>query len=185
MSTSTFYALVLIPIIVCYVALRKRTLRSQVPPTCRSPRKLPQNILALGIDHFWKTLKLRQQHRSLKTIADWHNTYGSTFIAKSIGKQIFHTWHPDNLKAIFGTKWKDWGTGRFQAMDPFCGRGFVTTDGEEWKGHRALLAPTLTEANAIDLDALNLAYNEYLAGLPVDGATVNLAPVFDELVSVS
>ncbi|TVY52344.1 Cytochrome P450 monooxygenase fsdH [Lachnellula cervina] len=123
----------------------------------------------------------RHQHRSLETLLDWHTTYGYTFKVISLGTRVFYTAHPDNVNAVFGTKWSDWITGRFEALNPFCGRDFVNTDGEEWRAHRALLAPTLNKASAINLEFLNVAFNEYLANILVDETTVDLAPIFEEL----
>ena len=130
MSHSILYALVLIVPIIFYILFRRQRLKPQIPSTCRSPRELPHIDPILGVDHFWRTLKLRQQHRSLRTLADWHTTYGKTFKAISLGRRVFHTAHPENLKTVFGTKWRDWITGRIEAMEPFCGRGFATTDGK-------------------------------------------------------
>ncbi|TVY14574.1 Cytochrome P450 monooxygenase fsdH [Lachnellula arida] len=181
MSNSFLYTFVPLVSIIFYLLFRRHLSKPPIPSTCRSPRVLPQTDPIFGLHHFWKTLKLRQQHRSLETLVDWHTTYGHTFKVISLGTRVFHTAHPDNVNAVFGTKWRDWITGRFEAMNPFCGRGFVDTDGEEWRAHRALLAPTLNEASAINLESLNVAFDEYLANIPVDETTVDLAPIFEEL----
>lgn len=68
-------------------------------------------------------------------------------------------------------------------MEPFCGRGFVTRDGEEWREHRILFASTLTEAKTINLKLLDDVYKQYVQGLPASNHSIDLAPIFDGLVS--
>ncbi|KAA8566476.1 hypothetical protein EYC84_009038 [Monilinia fructicola] len=95
--------------------------------------------------------------------------YGKTFQALRFGRTTIYTADPDNLKAIYGTCWKDWGTGRANAMEPFCGPGFVTRDGEEWRTYRILFASTLNEANAVNLNHLSKAYKRLLGNLRMRG----------------
>ena len=51
---------------------------------------------------------------------------------------------------------KYWGMQpiRLSAFDPFCGVGFVTTDGPIWEHARALLKPSFNKANISDLPIL-------------------------------
>ncbi|KAG9241331.1 cytochrome P450 [Calycina marina] len=153
--------------------------RSRKPASCRDPPRHSQIDRFFGLDHFWKLMKLQKQRVYLQTCSEWHEIYGNTFTTVTLGTNIFHTCHPDNLKAVFEGK-GPWSVNRLKAMEPFCGRGFVTTDGEEWKAHRALLAPTLSESSFIDFDALKVAFDRYLKDLPINGEAVDLAHIFEE-----
>ncbi|KAI9643612.1 hypothetical protein NHQ30_008234 [Ciborinia camelliae] len=156
-------------------------LRARVPAKCQPPRELPRLDPFFGLDLFQESLETQKQHKVLETQAKQHEIYGKTFQALLLGRSTIHTAHPDNLKAVYGSHWKAWGTGRVDTMEPFCGRGFVTTDGEEWRGHRSLFASNLTEANAVDLNLLDKSYEEYIRSLPSNGETIDLAPVFNKL----
>lgn len=148
---------------------------------CQPPPKLPSIDPFFGLDLLKESLKISKQHKILETHAKQHDVYGKTFQASRLGRTTIYTVHPDNLKAVYGTNWKEWGTGRADAMEPFCGRGFVTRDGEEWRSHRALFASTLTEVNTVNLELLSETYEQYIQHLLSDGEAVDLAPIFNEL----
>ncbi|KAJ4301954.1 hypothetical protein N0V90_004050 [Kalmusia sp. IMI 367209] len=93
---------------------------------------------------------------------------------------------PENIAAVFSSKWEDWvvAPARIFTMEPFSGRGFITTDGDDWKRFRAMINPPFSDANVSDLSSLAEAFDEVLDSLPLNGNTVDLAPIFSELVSV-
>ncbi|KAF7876347.1 hypothetical protein EAF04_001440 [Stromatinia cepivora] len=173
--------LLLFSVIVSYQRYTRWRQREKIPVECQPPPKLPSVDPFFGLDLFRESLKIRKQHKILETHAKQHDIYGKTFQALRFGRTTIYTVHPENLKAIYGTNWKKWGTGRADAMEPFCGRGFVTRDGEEWRSHRALFASTLTEANTVNLNILGKAYEQYIQDLPSKGETVDLAPIFNAL----
>ncbi|TVY81374.1 Cytochrome P450 monooxygenase lepH [Lachnellula suecica] len=175
-----YLSLLLLSFIVYFAGFRKLSTTPSTPSNCRDPPELAQYDPVFGFHHFWRSIQLRSQHKTLESLLYWNKLYGRTFKARSLGKLIFYISHPENVKAIFGASWRYWATGRCVAMEPFCSRGFVTTDGDEWRTHRALLAPTLNEANTIHLESLNAAYNRFLADIP-DAVEVDLAPIFEEL----
>ncbi|ESZ92447.1 hypothetical protein SBOR_7164 [Sclerotinia borealis F-4128] len=181
MSPLIIKTLLFLPVIVCYQLYTRWRLRARIPTECQPPPELHRIDPFLGLDLFRESLKTRKQRKILETYAKQHETYGKTFQALRLGRNRIYTAHPENLQTIYGTHWKEWVTGRADAMEPFCGRGFVTTDGEEWRDHRTLFASTLTEANTVNLDLLDKAYGEYIEDLLSKGETVDLAPIFDEL----
>ena len=183
MASLLIKLLLLFSVIFCYQLYTRWKFRRNTPAECQQPPSLPTIDPFLGLDLFKESLELRKQHIVLETHAKQHDIYGKTFQALRLGRTTFYTAHPDNLKAIYGTDWKKWGTGRANAMEPFCGRGFVTRDGEEWRVHRSLFTSTLTEANTVNLKLLGDAYEQYIKVLPTNGQTVDLAPTFDGLVS--
>lgn len=175
--------LLILILLALYRLLNRWKLRSRIPAECQAPPELPRLDPIFGLDLFCKSLNAREKHKILETSLKQHEKYGKTFQASCLGQTTIHTAHPENLKAIYGTRWKEWGTGRADAMEPFCGRGFVTRDGEEWREHRILFASTLTEAKTINLKLLDDVYKLHIQDLPVNKHSTDLAPIFDELVS--
>ena len=102
-----------------------------------------------------------------------------------MGAATFNTIDPENLQAIYGSRVKDWGVEpvRLAAMEPLCGRGFITTDGETWERSRALLKPSFSRAHIENVFAFESAVDEFFRRLPLDGSTVDLGPLLSELVS--
>lgn len=183
MASLLIKLLSLFSVIFSYQLYTRWKLRRNTPAECQQAPSLPAIDPFLGLDLFKKSLKIRKQHTTLETNAKRHDIYGKTFQASRLGRTTIYTAHPDNLRTIYGTNWKEWGTGRADAMEPFCGRGFITRDGEEWRVHRSLFASTLTEANTVNLEFLGEAYEQYIQDLPSNGRTVDLAPIFNNLVS--
>ncbi|KAF7860542.1 uncharacterized protein EAF02_010776 [Botrytis sinoallii] len=181
MASLLIKLLLLFSVILCYQLYTRWKLRRNTPAECQQAPSLPAIDPFLGLDLFKKSLEMRKQHNILETHSKQHDIYGKTFQALRLGRTTIYTAHPDNLKAIYGTNWKEWGTGRADAMEPFCGRGFVTRDGEEWRVHRSLFVSTLTEANTVNLKPLGDAYEQYIQHLSLNGQTVDLAPIFNEL----
>ncbi|TGO61344.1 hypothetical protein BCON_0028g00320 [Botryotinia convoluta] len=71
-------------------------------------------------------------------------------------------------------------------MGPFCGRGFITTDGERWQKARALLRPTFSKSNISDLSSCKVAVEQFLQSIPDDGCTtVDLQPLLANLIKTS
>ncbi|THV45562.1 hypothetical protein BGAL_0474g00030 [Botrytis galanthina] len=66
--------------------------------------------------------------------------------------------------------------------DPFCGRGFITTDGDTWRKARALLRSTFSKSNILDPSAYKVAVEQFLQNIPDDGCTtVDLQPLLANL----
>ncbi|KAF7912144.1 uncharacterized protein EAF01_001165 [Botrytis porri] len=182
MASLLIKLLLLFSVIFCYQLYTRWKLGKNTPAGCQPPPSLPTVDPFLGLDLFRKSLEIRKQHTILETHAKQHDTHGKTLQALRLGRTMLYTAHPDNLKAMYGTNWKDWGTGRADAMEPFCGRGFVTRDGEEWRDHRGLFASTLTEANAVNLKLLSDVYEHYIDhNLPSNEQTVDLGPIFNKM----
>ena len=89
---------------------------------------------------------------------------------------------------MYSSNFKDWGDEplRLPAQDPFCGRGFITTDGAAWEPSRALLKPESNRANTVvGLEGLGKALEKMMGKIPDDGGTVDLQALFFGLVSNS
>ncbi|KAI1082057.1 cytochrome P450 [Whalleya microplaca] len=66
---------------------------------------------------------------------------------------------------------------RLPGMEYFCGRGFITTDGDTWRHSRKLLKPSFDLSNIRDLSILKEEVDTLLKQLPKDGSTVDLQPL--------
>ncbi|KAF7914175.1 uncharacterized protein EAF01_000581 [Botrytis porri] len=68
-------------------------------------------------------------------------------------------------------------------MGPFCGHGFITTDGVTWQKARALLRPSFSKSNISGLSAYKVAVEQFLRYIPDNGCTtVDLQPLRANLV---
>ncbi|KAL8840806.1 MAG: hypothetical protein Q9176_003653 [Flavoplaca citrina] len=105
----------------------------------------------LGLDFFLEAGKIFSENRYLPELEARYGTYGSTFQTNLFGTPSINTIEPENLQAVYSSNFKDWGIEplRLPAQDPFCGRGFITTDGAAAEYSRALLKPGFNRANIV------------------------------------
>jgi cytochrome P450 len=78
--------------------------------------------------------------------------HGNTFMRPVLGRDIFMTCEPENVKAILATQFTDFGLGnRYQHFMPLLGDGIFTLDGDGWSHSRALLRPQFSRAQVMSL----------------------------------
>ncbi|PQE21990.1 cytochrome P450 alkane hydroxylase protein [Rutstroemia sp. NJR-2017a BBW] len=176
-------SVVLIALAFCfYHRFHRYRVFQKVPISCQPPTLYLHKDPILGIDLFILIVKHRKIHQSTQVALQRHGKYGRTYQALSLGRTTIHTIHPENIKAVHGSNWKDWGVARLEAMEPFCGYGFLTVNGEEeWKRYRKMLAPFLAESNVLELASLETTLERSLRRLPETGETVDFSPILDEL----
>ncbi|KAI1382718.1 cytochrome P450 [Hypoxylon trugodes] len=107
-----------------------------------------------------------------------HQRYGDTYeVSPWISTSTTCTIAPGNLRAINLSK--DFGVSpmRLPGMEYFCGRGFITTDGDTWRDARKLLKPSFELNNVRKLHTLRREVDVFLKQLPGDGSTVDLQPL--------
>ncbi|KAL8895839.1 MAG: hypothetical protein Q9192_003407, partial [Flavoplaca navasiana] len=157
--------------------------------SCLPPRKYPHKDPFLGLDFFLETGKIFSENRYLPELEARYGTYGSTFQTNLFGTPSINTIEPKNLQAVYSSNFKDWGVEplRLPAQDPFCGRGFITTDGAAWEHSRALLKRGFNKANIVaGLEGLGKALEKMMGKIPDDGGTVDLqALLFDLYLDTS
>ena len=152
---------------------------------CQPPKIYPHKDPFFGLDLFLSTGKLFKENRYLPELVRRYHYYGSTFETKSFGSFAVNSIRPENLQTIWVSNFKDWGVQpvRLPAQDPFCGVGFITTDGSIWEHSRALLKPSFNRANMTNLPTLERYLHLVIDRIPKDGSTVDLQPLFFNLVS--
>lgn len=154
---------------------------------CLPPRRYPHKDPFLGLDFFLETGKIFSENRYLPELLARYKTYGPTFQTNLFGTPSINTIEPENLQAVYSSDFQNWGVEplRLPAQDPFCGRGFTTTDGPAWEHSRALLKPGFNRANIVaGLEGLGKALEKMMDKIPSDGGTVDLQALFFDLVSV-
>lgn len=139
-----------------------------------------------GLDLLYRTAKLMSVHKIIPAFAQWHQEHGETFVVNSLGTPVVHTLSTKNIEVIFESGLKIWGVApaRLEAMAPLCGLGFINTDGDIWKRSRGLIEPAFKESNISGLRPFAAVVDDALRRLPVDGTTVDVSPIIDELVSL-
>ena len=153
---------------------------------CKLPTAYPHKDPLLGLDLFLNTGSAIQEYRYLPELTRRYNKLGNTFSSKSLGSASINSIEPENIQAVFSSNFNDWGVEpvRLPAQDPFCGRGFITTDGPAWEHSRSLLRPSFNKGNAINLPTLETHLKEVIDRIPKDGSTVDLQPLLFSLVRV-
>lgn len=119
-------------------------------------------------------------HKDVPSLHRFHQDHGHTFqLNTCISLPTIYTVAPENIKIIH-TDDDKWGIepGRLPGMEPFCGRGFLTMDGDVWRHARRTLRPSFAKSNLLDLSILSREVDKVVAQLPKNGATVDLQPLF-------
>ncbi|KAK8072662.1 cytochrome P450 [Apiospora saccharicola] len=107
-----------------------------------------------------------------------HRRYGSAFQVRSwISLPVVCSIATENLRVINTSK--DFGVEpmRLPGLEEFCGRGFITTDGDTWYHSRKLLKPSFDLSNIGDLRFLEKEVDRLLETLPDDNSIVDLQPL--------
>lgn len=150
---------------------------------CGPPSKYPHRYSIFGFDYLLQTIQQMKQNRFLPAMQDQFQRYGLTFQTIIFGSPVVNTAEPKNLQAAF-TKSNHWGVepDRIGSLEPFCGRGFISTDGPSWERARRLLHPTFKASNLEDFSAFEASLEDFLKKIPEDGSTVDLQPLLYTLV---
>lgn len=112
-----------------------------------------------------------------------HQLYGKTYRAPTlIAPTAIMSIEPANIRAANSGKEFGIQPARLPGMEPFCGRGFLTTDGDLWQHTRKLLKPGFSKSNIADCEYLSQQVDDLISGI-ADGATVDLQPLFYTMAS--
>lgn len=97
-----------------------------------------------------------------------------------MGKQIFYTIEPENLKTIHSSNFKIWGIppNRKKRVVPLIGDGVFTNDGHEWTLSRKLLRPSFERSNITDLSIFERHVQQLVQAIPTDDSTIDLQVLF-------
>lgn len=151
---------------------------------CQSAPRYKHKEPFFGLDLFIRTGDAMTKNRFLDEHQRRYDTYGHTFEALNFGSRAIYSIHPDNLKAVWSSNAADWGIQplRLHNMRPFCGSGFITTDGVEWKRSHALLKPGFHKSNIADFSTLEDHLQIMLDQVPKGGTKFDIQPWILKLV---
>ncbi|KAM0716806.1 hypothetical protein Q7P37_007609 [Cladosporium fusiforme] len=147
-----------------------------------SPWLLRQDYL--GIKTFYSSLEAFGHHRLLSWSAKrFDDERASTLAVKILGVDVIVTMEPRNLQTILALESRKWGLGerRKRSLRPLLGDGIFTTDGTESMHSRAMLRPNFAATQIADMAGFERHFARWVAGLPWDSSTVDLAGHFFRL----
>lgn len=132
---------------------------------------MKENFVAGKAGRFHENARLR----------NWQNH--KTIQVRNFNRDFIMTIEPENVKALLGTKFPDFGLGnlRISTMSPVFGQGIFTSDGKAWEHSRAMIRPSFTKQQVGDLSSYEHHVNNMMAHIPKDGQTVDLQELFFKL----
>ncbi|KAI9149954.1 Cytochrome P450 monooxygenase lepH [Paramyrothecium foliicola] len=159
-----------------YVAFNLRLRAQQLG--CQPATRYKHLDPVFGLDIFLRTGDAIAKNQFLIEHQRRYDTYGRTFEALNFGSRALYSIHPENLRAVFSKNAADWGIEplRLRNMSPFCGAGFITTDGPDWKVSHDLLKPGFHRSNISDFGPLEEHLSLLLKQIPKDGTKFDLQP---------
>jgi hypothetical protein len=103
-----------------------------------------------GLVAFYRVTQAVKKKLWLPWVEGEFREHGTTFVRPVLGRSMYLTCEPENLKAILATQFTDFGLGnRYQHFLPLLGDGIFTLDGNGWSHSRALLRPQFSREQVI------------------------------------
>ena len=146
----------------------------------------PQRIPYFGLDLYALLDKGRQDGALLSTLQNLFRVHGKTFQARLWGQTIIYTIDVANIQAIHTTEFDHFGVEpiRKSVNQGWIGDGIFVSDGPLWKHSRNFLKPAFSKSQFADLLSFGTHVDRLLTLVPSDGASVDLQPLFQRLVSL-
>ena len=166
--------------------VRQRLLRASFSRQhgCKPAKEYPRKDPFFGLDYFLESGRLSKAYAHLPASTERHLKVGKSFWVTSLGSHSLHTIEPANVQTAYSDNTGAWSIGhaRLRGLEPFCGKGFITTDGETWAHSRKLINPIFAKTNIADLGPFAICVDRLLEKIPKDGSTVDLQPLLSSLV---
>lgn len=179
------WPVILLAFLAVYLVRRNRVSRLQSEKHGSQPAIRYKHVDPIfGLDIFVRTGHVMATNQLLPELQKRYITYGHTFESLSLGNRTINSIHPDNLRAVFAQNAADWGVEpiRLRNMHPFCGSGFITTDGSSWKRSHAMLRSGFHKSIISNLTSLEQHLGIMLEQIPKDGSKFDLQPYLLNLV---
>ena len=104
---------------------------------CQEARKRPQFEQFIGYDTFKRTLAMTKARTLLPDTRQRFDDIGDTWSMVTLGRKLWLTREPENVKAVLATNFKDFGIGRrYLSLGRLLGQGIFTSDGTLWEHSR-------------------------------------------------
>ncbi|KAF2963475.1 hypothetical protein GQX73_g10098 [Xylaria multiplex] len=135
----------------------------------------------LGLDLFFKALRVSNEGHILKFFQTIVDECGSTFVQHLFAVPGIDTIDPENLEVVLSTNFNDYDLGlRKMTFQALLGSGIFTQDGAEWKHSRHLLRPQFASNRAQNFVQIQECVERLVRSIPADGE-VDLQPLFFKL----
>jgi hypothetical protein len=119
-------------------AYRQRQLARSL--SCKAAHVAPSG--PFGLVAFYQVSQAVKEKRWLPFVEKEFQNHGTTFMRPILGRNIYMTCNPENVKALLATQFADFGLGnRYEHFLPLLGDGIFTLDGAGWSHSRSLLRP--------------------------------------------
>lgn len=116
--------------------------------SCKPARIAPSG--PFGLVAFYRVSRAAKEKRWLPFVESEFRKHGSTFKQPILGRDVYMTCSPENIKALLATQFTDFGLGhRYNHFFPLLGDGIFTLDGDGWSHSRALLRPQFSREQVI------------------------------------
>lgn len=172
------FAALLLGIILYFIQQRQRRNDARQQRECGTLVQHQPSDPFFGLDFIVKI------HQDISSLHRFHQDHGHSFELNTfINLPTIYTVAPENIRVIH-TDDENWGIepGRLPGMEAFCGRGFLTMDGDVWRHARRALRPSFAKSNLLDLSVLSREVDKVAADLPKNGYTVDLQPLLYDTV---
>lgn len=155
--------------------------------SCLEPPRYPHIDPFLGLDYFIKFMNAFKGGYLLDFTQACFKQHGKTFTVNSFGTKVFKTIDPEVSKAVHATHFVDFGLQglRYDTATHLWGNGIIVVDGPHWKRGRALMKSSFDVVHLANVERLRQHTDTFLELLPSDASTVDLAPLFKRLVSIT
>ncbi|KAB8067550.1 cytochrome P450 [Aspergillus leporis] len=134
----------------------------------------------LGLDTVMSQMWALKSDTYLDWLRKLHSNQPKTFSLQFFTGRWIYSTEPDVLKAVYSTKFKDFGVEPIRRNSkftmPFADKGVNTTDGENWMFSRALIKPFFDRDVYHDTDRIKPFADSFLNLFPGDGETFDVQP---------
>ncbi|KAJ9657674.1 hypothetical protein H2201_008080 [Coniosporium apollinis] len=136
--------------------------------------KYPLKDRIFGLDFVVENLKCSSSHCYLVNSLRRFQEVGGTYTLRIFGHPMIQSIEPENVKAVFATKEKDWRLGEYRTVSfrDLLGVGIFTLDRPGWQESRAWLRPAFEKKRTADIELYERHIGHLFQQLPHDGKTV-------------
>lgn len=151
---------------------------------CQDPPRYHHKEPFMGLDYFLGFINAFKVGFLLQFSHELFEKLGNTYTVKSFGKKVFKTRDKEVSKAVHATYFENFGLQglRYDTAVHLWGNGIIVVDGPHWKHGRALIKSSFDVVHLANMERLGKHTSTFLALLPEDDSTVDLAPLFKRLV---
>jgi cytochrome P450 len=147
---------------------------------CLPPRGVYRNLEPfIAFDMILSLLSAARKKKMLEWFDGNFQTYGPTFVVRTIPKYAVHTIEADNIKTAYSLRFEDWSVrpARQSFKHLMDGSTFMS-DGAAWSHSRGILRPMFVKDRITDLDLYEAHFQKLLKLIPEDGSTFDLGALF-------